>query len=136
MEQPAATSTARAASPGSVASLLVALALGVALAQANAAPSPGSYTAELCVATSNTAPSCGPAVVDLQAGGAARVRVSDFVYRLRLNSSQVEVALMHGAMQIDGFVAAYEWAGNSLQFVDADKNARYELKLGERKAAK
>ena len=134
--QPAVKSTARAASPGSVAAVLVPLALGVALAQANAAPTAGSYTAELCVATSNAAPSCGPAVVDLQTGGAARVRVSDFVYRLKLNSSQVEVALMHGAMQIDGFVAAYEWAGNSLQFVDADKNARYELKLGERKTAK
>ena len=43
---------------------------------------------------------------------------------------------MHGAMQIDEFVAVYEWAGNSLQFVDANKNARYELKLGERKAVK
>ena len=116
--------------------LFVALALGTALAHANAVPAAGSYTAELCVATSNAAPSCGPAVVDLQAGGAARVRVSDFVYRLKLNSSQVEVALMHGAMQIDEFVATYEWAGNSLQFVDADKNARYELRLGERRAAK
>ena len=118
-----------------MAALLVSLALGVALAQASAAPAAGSYAAELCVATSNAVPSCGPAVVDLQASGAARVRVSDFVYRLKLNSSQIEVALMHGAMQIDEFVAAYEWAGNSLQFVDADKNARYELKLGERKAA-
>ena len=43
---------------------------------------------------------------------------------------------MHGAMQIDEFVATYTWAGNSLQFVDAGKNARYDLKLGERKAAK
>ena len=119
-----------------MAALLVPLALGVALAQANAAPSAGSYDAELCVATSNAAPSCGPARVDLLAGGAARVRVSDFVYRLKLNSSQVEVALMHGAMQVDGFVAFYEWAGNSLQFVDTDKNARYELKLGERKAVR
>jgi len=134
--QPVATSSARAASRGSVLARLGSLALGLALAQASAAPSAGSYAAELCVATSNAAPSCGPAVFDLQAGGVARLRVSDFVYRLKLNSSQVEVALMHGAMQVDEFVAVYEWAGNSLQFVDADKNARYELKLGERKAAK
>lgn len=114
---------------------LVLLALGAGMTQANAAPSAGSYDAQLCVATSVVAPSCGPALVDLQPDGAARVRVSDFVYRLKLNSSQVEVALMHGPMLVDEFVAVYEWAGNSLQFVDADKNARYELKLGQRKAA-
>jgi hypothetical protein len=112
------------------------LVLGAMAAPGHAVPSAGSYEAQLCVAISATAPSCGPAQVELQGNGAARVRVSDFVYRLKLNSSQVEVALMHGAMQIDEFVAVYEWAGNSLQFVDADKNARYELKLGERKAAK
>ena len=114
---------------------LCALVLGAAAEPAHAVPSAGSYDAQLCVATSATAPSCGPALVELQSNGAARVRVSDFVYRLKLNSSQVEVALMHGAMQIDEFVAVYEWAGNSQQFVDADKNARYELKLGERRAA-
>lgn len=112
-----------------------AWALAVCAAAANAAPGAGSYDAQLCVATSAAAPSCGPARVELQAGGAARVHVSDFVYRLQLNSSQIEVALMHGAMLVDEFVAVYEWAGNSLQFIDADKNARYELKLGERQAA-
>ena len=115
---------------------VVAWALAASAAAANAAPGAGSYEAELCVATSAAAPSCGPAQVELQASGAARVRVSDFVYRLKLNSSQVEVALMHGAMLVDEFVAVYEWAGHSLQFVDADKNARYELKLGERKAVR
>ena len=113
----------------------VLLALGGPAAAANATPGAGSYDAQLCVAVAAAAPSCGPAQVELQASGAARVRVSDFVYRLKLNSSQVEVALMHGAMQIDEFVAVYQWAGNSLQFVDADKNARYDLKLGERKTA-
>ncbi|MEO8059143.1 MAG: hypothetical protein ABI671_12515 [Burkholderiales bacterium] len=113
-----------------------ALVVGAALSPALAAPAAGRYAAALCVATSKAAPSCGPAVVDLQSSGAARVRISDIVYRLKLNSSQVEVVVMHGAMQIDEFVAHYEWAGNSLQFVDTDKNARYELKLGERKAAK
>jgi hypothetical protein len=115
---------------------LCALLLGAVATPVHAVPGAGSYDAELCVATSAAAPSCGAAQVELQATGAARVRVSDFVYRLRLNSSQVEVALMHGAMLVDEFVAVYEWAGNSLQFVDADKNARYELRLGERKLAK
>ena len=114
----------------------MAWALAGFTAAANAVPDAGSYEAQLCVATSAAARSCGPAQVELGASGSARVRVSDFVYRLKLNSSQVEVALMHGAMQIDEFVATYEWAGNSLQFVDTDKNARYELKLGERKTAK
>ncbi len=114
----------------------VVWALAGFAAAANSAPGAGTYAAQLCVATSGAASSCGPAQVELSASGAARVRVSDFVYRLKLKSSQVEVALMHGAMQIDEFVGTYEWAGNSLQFVDADKNARYELKLGERKAAK
>jgi hypothetical protein len=116
--------------------VLYALLLGAAAMPVHAVPGAGSYDAELCVATSAAAPSCGAAQVELQASGAARVRVSDFVYRLRLNSSQIEVALMHGAMLVDEFVAVYEWAGNSLQFVDADKNARYELKLGERRAVK
>jgi hypothetical protein len=111
-------------------------ALGGFTPAANAAPGAGRYDAQLCVATSAAAPSCGPAQVELQASGEARVRVSDFVYRLQLNSSQVEVALMHGAMLVDEFVAVYDWAGNSLQFVDADKNARYELRLGERKAVR
>ncbi len=114
----------------------VALLLGAFTGVASATPGAGSYEAQLCVAISAAAPSCGPAQVELQAGGAARVRVSEFVYRLKLNSSQVEVALMHGAMQIDEFVAVYEWVGNSLQFVDADKNARYELKLGERRVTR
>jgi hypothetical protein len=114
---------------------LCTLVLAAVATPVHAVPGVGSYDAQLCVAVAAAAPSCGPAQVELQAGGAARVRVSDFVYRLKLNSSQVEVALMHGAMQIDEFVAVYEWAGNSLQFVDADKNARYELKLGERKMA-
>jgi hypothetical protein len=120
--------------PGSCAALW-GLVLGAAAVPAHAVPGAGSYDAQLCVAVSAAAPSCGPAQVELQASGAARVRVSDFVYRLKLNSSQVEVALMHGAMQIDEFVALYQWAGNSLQFADADKGARYELKLGERKSA-
>lgn len=128
---PRQTNSMRARSLGAVVCALVSFT-----AAAQAMPGAGSYDAQLCVATSEAAPSCGPVQVDLQSNGAARVRVSDFVYRLKLNSSQVEVALMHGPMLVDEFVAVYEWAGSSLQFVDVDKSARYELKLGERKGAK
>jgi hypothetical protein len=131
-----ATLPARRPSACRLAAAAWLLVLAAAPGPARAAPAAGSYDAQLCVSTSVAALSCGPARVELQANGAARVRVSDFVYRLKLNSSQVEVALMHGTMQIDEFVAVYEWAGASLQFVDADKNARYEVRLGERRASK
>ena len=102
-----------------------------------AAPSAGRYGAELCVTTSaSAAPGCGPAEVELQAGGSARVRISDLSYRLQLKSSQVDVVLMHGSTQIDEFTAPYEWVGNTLQFIDADKRARYELRLADRKPPK
>ena len=115
--------------------LVSALASGGASAQA--APAPGRYGGELCVTTPASAtPGCGPAEVELQAGGGARVRISDISYRLQLKSSQVEVVLMHGGMQIDEFVSPYEWIGNTLQFSDTDKRARYALRLTERKALK
>ncbi len=98
-----------------------------------AVPEAGRYDAQLCVATTPAGPSCGPAEVELRANGEARVRVADIVYRLQLNSSQVEVVLMHGTMQLDEFVASYEWVGRSLQFDDKDKNARYEVRLGARR---
>ena len=60
------------------------------------------------------------------------MRVSDFEYRLQLNSSQVDVVLMHGTMQVDEFFAVGEWVGNSLKFADRYKNTRYELRLGKR----
>ena len=39
---------------------------------------------------------------------------------------------MHGTMQIDEFSAEYEWQGDVLSFVDGDKKARYEVKVGAR----
>ena len=117
-----------------IAAACVASALAAAMAAAGAAPpAAGRYDAQLCVATGPAGPNCGPAEVDLRANGEARVHVADIVYRLQLNSSQVEVVLMQGTMQLDEFVASYEWAGQSLRFHDADKNARYEVKLGERR---
>ena len=109
----------------------------LAAVAAPAPPAAGRYGAELCVTTSAAAaPGCGPAEVELQASGSARVRISDLSYRLQLKSSQVEVVLMHGGTQIDEFTAPYEWVGNTLQFIDADKRARYELRLADRKPLK
>jgi hypothetical protein len=116
--------------PAAAASMLAAAAFAVPALSA-AAPAAGYYDAQLCVATSSAGPSCGPAEVELRANGEARVRVADIVYRIQLNSSQVEVVLMQGTMQLDEFVASYEWVGRSLLFDDKDKNARYEVKLGE-----
>ena len=112
---------------------VVMVAAGGAAAQAVAAPpAAGRYVAQLCVATSSAEPSCGPADVELRANGEARVRIADIVYQLQLSSSRVEVVLMQGAMQLDEFVASYEWVGRSLQFIDSEKNARYEVRLVER----
>ena len=43
---------------------------------------------------------------------------------------------MHGTMQIDEFVAAYDWAGTALQFHDLDKRTHYELRLTPRAPAR
>ena len=115
----------------SAASAALVLAAATTAVPALAAPAAGHYDALLCVATSQAGPNCGPAEVELRVNGEALVRVADIVYRLLLRSSQVEVVLMQGTMQLDEFVANYEWVGRSLQFDDKDKNARYEVRLGE-----
>jgi hypothetical protein len=38
-------------------------------------------------------------------------------------------------MQLDEFSADYAWQGDTLQFADRAKGARYELQLGNRKKA-
>ena len=78
-------------------------------------------------------PSCGPVTADIGAAGLALVRVSDIAYRLQVIADQLGVTLFHGAMQIDGFFAPYQWSGQSLQFNDAEKGTRYEVKLGTRR---
>jgi len=93
-----------------------------------AQPAAGRYAAQWCVAVPNAQRECGPAEAEWRTGGRARVRISDIVYILQLHTSQVDVVLKHGAMQIDGFTAIYEWDGATLRFVDADKNVRYELR--------
>lgn len=102
---------------------------GVWAAVADGRPALGRHAAELCVATTPAGPSCGPAQVDLQRGGSARVRIDDLVYHLKLHSSQVEVVLMHGAVQVDEFTVPYEWVGRSLTFIDDDRKVRYEVRF-------
>ena len=112
--------------------LIAAVLLAGAAAAHAQAPGPGRYDGELCVATGDAAPDCGPVQVNFQRGGQLQVRVADIVYRLQLHSSQLDVVLMHGAMQIDGFTANYEWAGKALTFRDPDKPVSYRLQVGRR----
>lgn len=109
---------------GAALALLLAAALPAA-----AVPEAGRYAGRFCVTVASTAPDCGPVQVDVLRERRLRVRIDDIVYHLQLRSSQLEVVLMHGAMQIDEFVAPYEWAGEALQFDDLEKHTRYELTL-------
>jgi hypothetical protein len=118
-----------------VAGLAAAAWAAAAAAQPASAPAAGRYDAQLCVATRADAPAtCGAAEVQVT-GRALDVRIADIVYRLALRSSELDVATMHGAMQIDEFSAPYAWDGDSLRFSDADKNVQYEVRLGTRKSA-
>jgi len=121
-----------------VKSLLAAtpLLLAAAAAGATAPPPLGRYDGQFCVTVATAAASCGPAEVEVLRSSRLRVRISDIVYNLKLNTSQLEVVLMHGTMQIDEFIAPYDWAGTALQFDDLDKRTRYELRLSERKPAR
>lgn len=119
---------------------LLALGLGaVALPAAAALPAAGHYDGRLCVATGDAPAGCGTAAVEVRPGGRLRVQVSDIVYRLELHSSQVDVVLTQGSMQLDEFTAQYDWQsdgrqGATLRFADTEKNARYEVRLGRPKA--
>lgn len=115
--------------------LLCGLGLAASVTAASAeAPVPGRYAARLCVqslADPARPAECGPVDLLVQRGNRAQVRVADLVYRLQLHSSQVDVVLMHGSMQIDEFTAFYEWKGTTLEFADRDQRLRYEVQVGE-----
>lgn len=113
--------------------LLLALAASAARADT---PVPGRYEGRFCVSVGGAAADCGPARVDVLRNRRLNVRIADIVYRLQLNSSQVDVVLMHGTMQIDGFFAPYAWLDGALQFDDLDKRTRYELRLLPRPAGR
>jgi hypothetical protein len=110
------------------------LLVAVATSAAAAPPAPGRYDARLCVqslADAAKPADCGPVDLLVQRGNRAQLRVADLVYRLQWHSSQVDVVLMHGSMQIDGFTAFYEWKGTTLEFADRDQRLRYEVLVGD-----
>ena len=115
---------------------VLAGSLAVAVTVAPAAPAAGRYEGRFCVTTGAGSADCGPATVELRRAGLAHVRISDVMYALTLHSSQVDVVLKHGAMQIDGFTGPYEWRGDgkntALHFADPAKSVLYEVRLGER----
>ena len=94
------------------------------------APTDGHYDGELCVATRDNRPSCGPAEVSISRGQ-ARVQVSDIVYRLTLREGRLDMVLMHGSMQIDGFSAPFTWEDRVLRFQDPDKPVFYRVRFAE-----
>jgi hypothetical protein len=112
---------------------VIGVALSVCALSLPAAPSVrpavGRHAAQLCVAVSSAAASCGPAQADLRSDGSLNVRVDDLVYHLKLHSSQVQVVLMHNAVVIDEFTVPYEWIGSALEFNDSDRNSRYEVRF-------
>jgi hypothetical protein len=111
--------------------LALAVSGNASAAVSEGRPALGRHVAELCVATATAEPSCGPAQAELRRDGSARVRIDDLVYHLQLHSSQVEVVLMHGAVQVDEFTVPYEWVGRSLQFND-ERKVRYEVRFLKR----
>jgi hypothetical protein len=116
--------------------LLAALPLAAAPSPTDARPGAGRHIAELCVTTTTAPPSCGPAQADFRADGTLRLRIDDVVYRLRLHSSQADLVLLHGAVQIDEFTAPYEWVGSTLRFDDGERSVRYEVRFPAVKDAK
>lgn len=109
--------------------LAAALALPWALGTATAQPASGRYDGRLCVATGGAAAECGAAAITVRSAKDVRVQIADIVYRLALHSSQLDLVLMHGTMQIDGFTANYAWDGRTLVFDDPDKAVRYRIEL-------
>lgn len=109
--------------------LATTLVLPWALGPAAAQPASGRYDGRLCVATGAAAADCGPASVTVRGTKDVRVQVADIVYRLELHSSQLDLVLMHGTVQIDAFTANYAWEGRTLVFNDPDKAVRYRVEL-------
>jgi hypothetical protein len=110
-----------------------AAAQAVAPAKMGRPPAAGRYPGQLCVQTGDGPAQCGPAELEFRPGR-VRVQVSDIGYRLKLRSSQADVVLMHGAVQIDEFIADYHWEPQSLHFSDADKGVGYEVRWTGRAA--
>ena len=98
-----------------------------------ALPAPGRYEATLCTAASALAdPGCSEVQLQVRPRGRWRLQIHDLVYHLRLRGPELDLALMHGSMQIDEMAVAYRWVDGRLQFVDPLKNTRYEIRPGRR----
>lgn len=120
-------------SRGALLATAAALLLAASATLASSAPQDGHYDGTLCVSVATSPANCGAVQVDLSEGAQALVHVNDITFLLWLYPSRLSVALMHGSMQIHEFESSYAWQGRALQFADAAKSTRYELKLGERK---
>lgn len=96
-------------------------------------PAAGRYAATLCVTSAAQAPNCGPAELRVR-GPDVVLQVADIVWRLRVKGRQAAVVVTQGSVQIDEFDAGAEWSGASLRFADDDKQLRYEVQLGARRA--
>lgn len=103
---------------------------GCATSAFAAASGNGVVDGRMCVRPVNRddkAGDCGAVEVAMLSSNRVVVRVSDIVYRLELHASQIDVVMMHGTMQIDGFSTNYDWQGRRLNFSDPDKGMRYEI---------
>ena len=116
-----------------IAVALAGAGVGVGAPALAAAPAPGRYDAELCVASLSAPASCGAVVVDWQRGAKVRVVLDDVRYLLQLRRRDVAVVVMHGAVQVDEFLAAYEQTDAALGFIDSARATHYELRLGARR---
>ena len=111
-------------------------------ASSSAVPAPGRYAAQLCVsqpmaqataqtpAPAATPASCGAVVVAWQRGERVRVVLGDLRYQLELRHREVAVVVMHGAVQVDEFLASYAQTDAALGFIDNARATHYELRLG------
>ena len=93
-------------------------------------PTPGRYAAQLCVSQPAAPASCGAVVVDWQRGERVRVVLDDVRYQLELRRREVAVVVMHGAVQVDEFLASYAQTDAALGFIDSARATHYELRLG------
>jgi hypothetical protein len=112
------------------------LAAPASTAAPAAKPEPGIYNGEFCVATSDAAPHCGPAQLELLSSGTAAVRVADLVYVMQTSGSDIAVVLMQQGMQLDDFTVPFEWVGRRLQFYDRARSTSYELRFPQAPAEK
>lgn len=109
------------------------LVCAASAATAGEMPAPGIHAGHMCVhpiAGVPDAKGCGAVEIWLLRNDLAVVRYSDIAYRIALFPDALDIILMHGAMQIDGFVTPlYRWHGTELHFDDREKGMRYRIEF-------